>query len=228
MNYEKEFKKFSTGHLGIGGIKTDQIISQVSDAYISPTIIEERQLNVTSIDVFSRLMMDRIIFLGTAINDHVANIVNAQLLFLESVDPSKDINIYCNSPGGSVYAGLSIIDTMNYLRADVSTICMGLCASMGAVILCAGTKGKRSALKHSRVMIHQPLGSPGYGQATDLEIYNNEIQKLKKELYDIIAESSGKTQKQVWKDAERDNWMTAQEAKDYGMIDEVLIKTKTK
>jgi ATP-dependent Clp protease protease subunit len=193
--------------------------------YISPTIIEERQMNVASMDVFSRLMMDRIIFLGVGINDHVANIIQAQLLFLESVDAQKDILIYLNSPGGGVHAGLGIYDTMQYINPDVSTICTGMAASMGAVLLCAGAPGKRTALKHSRVMIHQPLGG-AQGQASDIEITAREIQKLKKELYEIISEHSGKSYKEVWKDSDRDYWMTAEEAKAYGMIDEVLIKTK--
>jgi ATP-dependent Clp protease protease subunit len=193
--------------------------------YISPTIIEERQMNVASMDVFSRLMMDRIIFLGVGINDHVANIIQAQLLFLESVDAQKDILIYLNSPGGGVYAGLGIYDTMQYINPDVSTICTGMAASMGAVLLCAGAEGKRTALKHSRVMIHQPLGG-AQGQASDIEITAREIQKLKKELYEIISEHSGKSYKEVWKDSDRDYWMTAEEAKAYGMIDEVLERKK--
>jgi len=188
---------------------------------LTPYIIEERQLNVAQMDVFSRLMMDRIIFLGTGIDDHVANIITAQLLFLESVDPKKDIQIYLNSPGGGVYAGLGIYDTMQYIAPDVATICTGMAASMGAVLLCAGTAGKRSALPHSRVMIHQPLGG-AQGQASDIEITAREIQKLKKELYDIIAKHSGKDYDQVWKDSDRDYWMIAQEAKEYGMVDEVL------
>jgi ATP-dependent Clp protease protease subunit len=188
---------------------------------MTPYIIEERQLNVAQMDVFSRLMMDRIIFLGTGIDDQVANIINAQLLFLESVDPKKDIQIYLNSPGGGVYAGLGIYDTMQYVAPDVATICTGMAASMGAVLLCAGTKGKRSALPHSRVMIHQPLGG-AQGQASDIEITAREIQKLKKELYDILAQQSGKDYDQVWKDSDRDYWMIAQEAKAYGMVDEVL------
>ena len=193
--------------------------------YISPTIIEERQMNVASMDVFSRLMMDRIIFLGVPINDYVANIIQAQLLFLESVDAKKDIQIYLNSPGGGVYAGLGIYDTMQYIAPDVATICTGMAASMGAVLLCAGAKGKRTALKHSRVMIHQPLGG-AQGQASDIEITAREIQKLKKELYTIISDHSGKSYDEVWKDGDRDYWMTSSEAKDYGMIDEVLIRAK--
>jgi len=193
--------------------------------YISPTIIEERQMNVASMDVFSRLMMDRIIFLGVPINDYVANVIQAQLLFLESVDAQKDILIYLNSPGGGVYAGLGIYDTIQYITPDVSTICTGMAASMGAVLLCAGTTGKRTALKHSRVMIHQPLGG-AQGQASDIEITAKEIQKLKKELYEIISAHSGKSYDEVWKDSDRDYWMTAEEAKAYGMIDEVLERKK--
>ncbi|MBT5698686.1 MAG: ATP-dependent Clp endopeptidase proteolytic subunit ClpP, partial [Flavobacteriales bacterium] len=191
----------------------------------SPTIIEERQMNIATMDVFSRLMMDRIIFLGVPINDYVANIIQAQLLFLESADAEREIRIYLNTPGGSVYAGLGIYDTMQYINPDVSTICTGMAASMGAVLLTAGEKGKRTALKHSRVMIHQPLGGTS-GQASDIEITAREIQKLKKELYEIIAEHSDTDYKKVWKDGDRDYWMTAQEAKDYGMIDEVLVRNK--
>ena len=218
----KDFKKYATKHLGINSIVLDQYTS-ISNNYISPTIIEERQLNVASMDVFSRLMMDRIIFLGLAIDDYVANIIQAQLLYLESADPSKDISIYLNSPGGSVYAGLGIYDTMQYITPDIATICTGMAASMGAVLLCAGTKGKRSALKHSRVMIHQPMGG-AQGQAADIEITAREILKLRKELYSIVAEHSGNTYKKVEKDSDRDYWMTADEAKNYGMIDEVLVR----
>lgn len=188
---------------------------------LTPNIIEERQMNIAVMDVFSRLMMDRIIFLGTGINDQVANIVQAQLLFLESVDSKKDIQIYMNSPGGSVYAGLGIYDTMQIVQPDVATICTGIAASMGAVLQCAGAKGKRTALPHSRIMIHQPLGG-AEGQASDIEITAREIQKLKKELYEIIAKHSGQTYDKVWADSDRDYWMTAAEAKDYGMIDEIL------
>jgi ATP-dependent Clp protease protease subunit len=190
---------------------------------LTPYIIEERPLNVATMDVFSRLMMDRIIFMGEGINDYVANIIQAQLLFLESTDAKRDIQIYVNSPGGSVYAGLGIYDTMQYINPDVATICTGLAASMGAVLLCAGAAKKRTALKHSRIMIHQPLGG-AEGQASDIEITAREILKLKKELYDIIAHHSGKTYKDVEKNSDRDYWMTAEEAKEYGMIDEVLIK----
>ncbi|MAO01427.1 MAG: ATP-dependent Clp protease proteolytic subunit [Flavobacteriales bacterium] len=220
MDYSKEFKKYATKHKGINSLFLDQFTS-VYGNYISPTIIEERQMNVASMDVFSRLMMDRIIFLGVPINDYVANIIQAQLLFLESVESDKDILIYLNSPGGSVYAGLGIYDTMQYINPDVSTICTGMAASMGAVLLCAGAKGKRTALKHSRVMIHQPLGG-AQGQASDIEITAREIQKLKKELFEIIATHSGKSFDQVWEDSDRDYWMTSSEAKEYGMIDEVL------
>ena len=220
----QEFRKYATKEKGISSITLDRFESAYAN-YISPTIIEERQMNVASMDVFSRLMMDRIIFLGVPINDYVANIIQAQLLFLESVDAEKDIQIYLNSPGGGVYAGLGIYDTMQYINPDVSTICTGMAASMGAVLLCAGATGKRTALKHSRVMIHQPLGG-AQGQASDIEITAREIQKLKKELYEIIADHSGKPYDEVWKDSDRDYWMTAQEAKDYGMIDEVLVKNK--
>jgi ATP-dependent Clp protease, protease subunit len=215
-----EFRKYAIKHKGISSTTFDDVVSSMT-----PYIIEERQLNVAQMDVFSRLMMDRIIFLGTGIDDTVANIIQAQLLFLESADAKKDIQVYLNSPGGSVYAGLGIYDTMQYIAPDVATICTGMAASMGAVLLCAGTKGKRTALKHSRVMIHQPLGG-AQGQASDIEITAREIAKLKKELYDIIANHSGQTYEKVWEDSDRDYWMTAQEAKDYGMIDEVLVRTK--
>lgn len=217
-----EFRKYATKHAGINSTVYDQYTS-IYNNYISPTIIEERQMNIASMDVFSRLMMDRIIFLGTGVNDHVANIINAQLLFLESVDAKKDIQIYVNSPGGSVYAGLAMYDVMQYVSPDVATICTGMAASMGAVLLCAGAAGKRTALKHSRVMIHQPMGG-AQGQATDMEITVKEILKLKNELYEIISGHSGKSMKDVTNDSERDYWMTAQEAKAYGMIDEVLDK----
>ncbi len=219
-----EFRKYATKHAGISSTTYDSYAS-VYGNYISPTIIEERQMNVASMDVFSRLMMDRIIFLGVGINDHVANIIQAQLLFLESVDAKKDIQIYLNSPGGGVYAGLGIYDTMQYISPDVATICTGMAASMGAVLLCAGADGKRTALKHSRVMIHQPLGG-AQGQATDMEITVKEILKLKTELYEIISSHSGKSMKDVEKNSDRDYWMTAAEAKAYGMIDEVLVKDK--
>ncbi|ADX68155.1 MULTISPECIES: ATP-dependent Clp endopeptidase proteolytic subunit ClpP [Weeksella] len=215
-NAGKEFRDYAIKHSGISSLTMDSYIQAVT-----PYIIEERKLNVAQMDVFSRLMMDRIIFLGTAIDDQIANIIQAQLLFLESTDATKDIQIYVNSPGGGVYAGLGIYDTMQLVKPDVATICTGMAASMGAVLLAAGAKGKRSALKHSRVMIHQPLGG-AQGQATDMEITLKEILKLKKELYDIIAYHSGQTFEQIEKDGERDYWMTSEEAKNYGMIDEVL------
>jgi len=218
MDYSKEFKKFATQHQGVNSLYYDQIVSSMT-----PYIIEERQLNVAQMDVFSRLMMDRIIFLGTAINDSIANIIQAQLLFLESVDKEKDIQIYINSPGGSVYAGLGIYDTMQFIGPDVSTICTGIAASMAAVLLCAGKNGKRSGLTHSRVMIHQPLGG-AQGQASDIEITAREIGKLKKELYEIIANHTGQKYDKVHADSDRDYWMKAIEAKKYGMIDEVLTK----
>ena len=218
----EEFRKYATKEKGISSLTLNRFESAYAN-YISPTIIEERQMNVASMDVFSRLMMDRIIFLGVPINDYVANIIQAQLLFLESVDAEKDIQIYLNSPGGGVYAGLGIYDTMQYINPDVATICTGMAASMGAVLLCAGAEGKRTALKHSRVMIHQPLGGAS-GQASDIEITAREIQKLKNELYEIIASHTGKSFDEVWKDSDRDYWMTAEEAKAYGMIDEVLVK----
>lgn len=217
-----EFRKYAVMHKGINSTTYDSYVSS-----LTPYIIEERQLNVAQMDVFSRLMMDRIIFLGTGINDQVANIIQAQLLFLESVDAKKDIQIYLNSPGGSVYAGLGIYDTMQYIAPDVSTICTGMAASMGAVLMCAGEKGKRSSLKHSRVMIHQPLGG-AEGQASDIEITAREILKLKKELYEIIAKHSNQTFDKVWADSDRDYWMTAEEAKAYGMIDEILDRPNTK
>lgn len=223
----KDFQKYATKHIGINSQVMQQYTSSVENSYISPTIIEERQLNIASMDVFSRLMMDRIIFLGLPIDDYVANIIQAQLLYLDSVDPNKDISIYFNTPGGSVYAGLGIYDTMQYISSDVATICTGMAASMGAVLLTAGTKGKRSALRHSRVMIHQPMGG-AQGQSTDIEITTREIVKLRKELYTIIAEHSGNTFKKVEKDSDRDFWMTSEEAKEYGMIDEVLIREKKK
>ncbi len=226
MNIQDDFRKYATKHLGINSLGLEKY-AQVYNNYISPTIIEERQLNVASMDVFSRLMMDRIIFLGLAIDDYVANIVEAQLLYLESADPGKDIQIYLNTPGGSVYAGLGIYDTMQYIGCDVATICTGMAASMGAILLCAGTKGKRSALKHSRVMIHQPMGGV-QGPASDIEITTREIVKLRHELYQIIADHSGNPIKKVAKDSDRDFWMTAEEAKKYGMIDEVLVRNNGK
>ncbi|SRR5690554_3623024 len=223
-DFNKEFKLYATKHRNINSITYSRYASHFEkNAYINPTIIEERQLNVAQMDVFSRLMMERIIFLGTAIDDDVANIIQAQLLFLESVDSKRDIQIYLNSPGGYVHAGLGIYDTMQYIRPDVATICTGLAASMGSVLLCAGTKGKRSSLEHSRVMIHQPLGG-AQGQASDIEIAAKEIIKTKKELYTIISKHSGQTIKKVEADGDRDFWMTAKEAKEYGMIDEILIR----
>lgn len=219
---QNEFRKYAIGHRGISSLSLDKF-TYAQNGYISPTIIEERQLNVATMDVFSRLMMDRIIFLGVPIDDYVANIIQAQLLFLESVDSKKDIQIYLNTPGGSVYAGLGIYDTMQYIAPDVATICTGMAASMGAVLLCAGAPGKRTALKHSRVLIHQPMGG-AQGQASDIEITTREIVKLKKELYDIIAQHSNQTFKKIEKDSDRDYWMTAVEAKEYGMIDEVLVR----
>ncbi|MBP5710290.1 MAG: ATP-dependent Clp endopeptidase proteolytic subunit ClpP [Bacteroidales bacterium] len=222
--FQNEFAKYSVKHCGISSSKLDRY-SKVSNDYITPYIIEERPMNITQLDVFSRLMKDRIIFLGVPIYDDVANIIQAQLLFLESQDTERDIQIYMNTPGGSVYAGLGIYDTMQYIKPEISTICTGMAASMGAVLLCAGAKGKRFALPHARVMIHQPMGGT-QGQASDIEIEAREIQKLKKELYEIIAKHSGKDYEQVWKDSDRDYWMIASEAKEYGMIDEVLIADK--
>ncbi len=219
-----EFRKYATMHAGISSMVYDQY-SRVNSSYITPNIIEERQLNVASMDVFSRLMMDRIIFLGVPIDDDVANIIQAQLLFLESTDPEKDISIYFNTPGGSVYAGLGIYDTMQYIKPEINTICTGMAASMGAVLLTAGSKGRRSALPHSRVMIHQPMGG-AQGQASDIEITAREIKKLKNELYEIIAKHSGNTLKKIEKDSDRDYWMTSTEALEYGMIDEILQRKK--
>ena len=224
MNYGKEFKKFATKNHGINSMYYDKIVSQMTPTAMTPYIIEERQLNVSQLDVFSRLMMDRIIFMGTGIDDQIANIVQAQLLFLESADAAKDIQIYINSPGGSVYAGLGIYDTMQYIKPDVATICTGMAASMGAVLLCAGANGKRSALPHSRVMIHQPSGG-AQGVTTDMEINLREMLKLKEELYKIIANHSGQSYDRVHKDSERDYWMKSDEAKEYGMIDEVLRRS---
>lgn len=219
MDYAKEFKKFATQKYGVNSMYYDKIVSSMT-----PYIIEERQLNVAQMDVFSRLMMDRILFLGTAIDDQVANIIQAQLLFLESVDSTKDIQLYINSPGGGVYAGLGIYDTMQFIKPDVATICTGMAASMAAVLLCSGAAGKRSGLKHSRVMIHQPLGG-AQGQASDIEITAREILKLKGELYEIIAHHSGQLVEKVHQDSDRDYWMRADEAKTYGMIDEILTRS---
>ena len=217
-----DFRKYATKHLGLNSLALDKYMD-VTSSYISPTIIEERQLNVAQMDVFSRLMMDRIIFLGTQIDDYTANVIQAQLLYLDSAEPGKDISIYLNSHGGSVYAGLGIYDTMQFISSDVATICTGMAASMAAVLLTAGAKGKRSALQHSRVMIHQPMGG-AQGQASDIEITAREIQKLKKELYTIIADHSGNPFERIEKDSDRDYWMTSLEAKEYGMIDEVLVR----
>jgi ATP-dependent Clp protease protease subunit len=219
---DNEFRKFATRHLGMNSMVLDDVIS-MQNQYLNPYILEERQLNVTQMDVFSRLMMDRIIFLGTQIDDYTANTLQAQLLYLDSADPGKDISIYINSPGGSVHAGLGIYDTMQFVSSDVATICTGMAASMAAVLLVAGKEGKRSALKHSRVMIHQPMGG-AQGQASDIEITAREIQKLKKELYTIIAEHSHTDFDKVWADSDRDYWMTAQEAQEYGMIDRVMTR----
>lgn len=219
-----DFRKYATKHLGMNGNALDSYMN-ITSSYISPTIIEERQLNVAQMDVFSRLMRDRIIFLGTGGDDYTANVIQAQLLYLDSSDPGKDISIYINSPGGSVYAGYGIYDTMQFINSDVSTICTGIAASMAAVLLVAGAKGKRFALKHSRVMIHQPLGGV-QGQASDIEITAREIAKVKKELYTIISDHSGQSIDVIEKDADRDYWMTAAEAKAYGMIDDVLIRNK--
>ena len=220
---ENDFRKFAVHHLGMNGLALDQFAASVSNNYINPTIMEERQLNVTQLDVFSRLMMDRIIFLGTQVEDYTANVIQAQLLYLDSADPGKDISLYINSPGGSVYAGLGIYDTMQYIQSDVSTICTGMAASMAAVLLVAGQKDKRFALKHSRVMIHQPMGGIS-GQASDIEITSREILKLKKELYTIISDHSGQPYDKVYADSDRDYWMIAEEAKEYGMIDKVLTR----
>ena len=223
-----EFKKYAVKHKGISSLSVDNYISAISRVPVgmTPNIIEERQMNVAVMDVFSRLMMDRIIFLGVPIDDYVANIIQAQLLFLESADAKRDIQIYLNTPGGSVYAGLGIYDTMQYINPVISTICTGMAASMGAVLLCAGSPGRRTALPHSRVMIHQPLGGVS-GQASDIEITAREIQKLKNELYEIIATHSKQDIKKVEKDSDRDYWMTAEEAKKYGMIDEVMTRDKS-
>lgn len=236
-----DFRKYAVGHLGMSGNTLDSYVKSVNASasmagltaqvpaadYMNPYILEERQLNVTQLDVFSRLMMDRIIFLGTQVSDQSANIIQAQLLYLDSADPGKDINIYINSPGGSVYAGLGIYDTMQYISSDVSTICTGMAASMAAVLLVAGEKGKRFALPHSRVMIHQPMGGI-QGQASDIEITAREILKLKEELYRIISDHSGQDFAKVERDSDRDYWMTAAEARDYGMIDKVLVNPNKK
>ncbi|MDK2837758.1 MAG: ATP-dependent Clp endopeptidase proteolytic subunit ClpP [Bacteroidota bacterium] len=226
MKNDNDFRKYAVKHLGMSGSRLDSYMKITSDyGYISPTIIEERQLNVAQMDVFSRLMMDRIIFLGTQVDDYTANVVQAQLLYLDSSDPGKDISIYINSPGGSVYAGYGIYDTMQFISSDVSTICTGIAASMAAVLLVAGTPKKRFALTHSRVMIHQPLGGV-QGQASDIEITAREIARVKQELYSIISKHSGQPVEKVSKDSDRDFWMSAAEAKDYGMVDDVLVSKK--
>ena len=217
-----DFRRYATGHLGMNGMVLDDVM-RAQAQYLNPYILEERQLNVTQMDVFSRLMMERIIFLGTQVDDYSANTIQAQLLYLDSVDPGKDISIYINSPGGSVTAGLGIYDTMQFISSDVATLCTGMAASMAAVLLVAGKEGKRSALKHSRVMIHQPLGGV-QGQASDIEIEAREIQKFKKELYNIISEHSHQPFDKVWNDSDRNYWMTSEEAKEYGMIDEALMR----
>ena len=222
MDRRDDFRKYATGHLGMNSMVLDDVMKAQAQ-YLNPYIIEEIQLNVTQMDVFSRLMMDRIIFLGTQIDDYTANTLQAQLLYLDSVDSGKDISIYINSPGGSVYAGMGIYDTMQYISSDVATICTGMAASMAAVLLVAGAEGKRSALTHSRVMIHQPLGGV-QGQASDIEITAREIQKLKRELYTIISDHSKQPFDKVWADGDRDYWMTAAEAQEYGMIDRVLTR----
>jgi ATP-dependent Clp protease protease subunit len=217
-----EFRKYATKHLGMSGNKLDSYMN-ITSSYISPTIIEERQLNVAQMDVFSRLMMDRIIFLGTQIDDYAANVIQAQLLYLDTSDPGKDISIYINSPGGTVYAGLGIYDTMQFIGSKIATICTGIAASMASVLLVAGEKGKRFGLKHSRVMIHQPLGGM-QGQASDMEITVREIIKIKEELYKIISTHSGQPYEQIEKDSDRDYWMTSEEAVAYGMIDEIMVR----
>lgn len=223
MNIIQDFKNFAIKDQGVSSTYYDKIVSSMMPVGLTPNIIEERQMNAVSMDVFSRLMMDRIIFLGTGINDQVANIVQAQLLFLASTDAARDIQIYINSPGGSVYAGLGIYDTMQFIKPDVATICTGMAASMAAVLLCAGEKGKRSGLTHSRVMIHQPLGG-AQGQASDIEITAREIIQLKKELYEIIAKHTGQTYEKVYDDSDRDYWLKAEQAQEYGMIDEILLR----
>ena len=231
MNLQNEFRKFAVQHMGMNGLTVDGYVEHTINNHtvenMTRSVIEERPMNFREVDVFSRLMADRIIFMGLPVDDNIANIIVAQLLFLESADPKKDILMYLNSPGGSVYAGLGIYDTMQYIGPDVATICTGMAASMAAVLLCAGAKGKRTGLKHARVMIHQPMGG-AEGQASDIEITAREIMKLKKELYDIIALHSGQPFKKVEKDSDRDYWMMADEAKEYGMIDEVLIKNNRK
>jgi ATP-dependent Clp protease protease subunit len=221
MDYAKEFKNFAVKDQGINSLYLEPLLQSMYPVGMTPNIIEERQLNAIAMDVFSRLMMDRIIFLGTPVTDQVANIIQAQLLFLASADSAKDIQIYINSPGGSVYAGLGIYDTMQFIKPDVATICTGIAASMAAVLLCAGHKGKRSGLRHSRVMIHQPM-SGAQGQASDIEIAAKEVVKLRDELYEIIGTHTGQNFDKIYEDSDRDFWMKAKEALDYGMIDEIL------
>jgi ATP-dependent Clp protease protease subunit len=226
MFHKDEFKKYATKHLGMSSMHLEKYMSTVAPNItgFTPQVIEERQMNVVGMDVFSRLMMDRIIFMGVPVNDYVANVIQAQMLFLESTDPKRDIQMFINSPGGSVIDGMGIYDTMQYVAPDVATICTGLAASMGAVLLVAGKKGKRTALQHSRVMIHQPSGGM-QGQFTDMEISYNLIKQLRQELYEIIAHHSGKSFEQIEKDSERDKWMTSTQAKEYGIVDEVLDRT---
>jgi len=226
MNYKKEFENYAVKHKGISSHTLHDYV-QHNVTNLTPNIIEERPMNIAVMDVYSRLMMDRIIFLGYPINDEVANIVTAQMLFLESTDRTRDIQMYINSPGGSVYSGLGVYDTMQYITPDVSTICIGMAASMAAVLLCAGAHGKRTALKHARVMMHQPSGAIG-GQASDIDITVNEIRKVKKNLYDVISFHTGKSLKQVEKDCDRDYWLTSEEAKEYGLVDEVLLTNPRK
>ena len=232
MNFKKEFQNYALNHRGISSLQmydyqkaASKVLmpSSMFPMSMTPNIIEERQLNVVSMDVFSRLMMNRIIFLGMPIDSMVANVVNAQLLFLESVDPELEISIYLNTPGGEVYAGMGIYDLIQYIKPDVATVNTGIAASMGSILLCAGTKGKRQALRHSRTMIHQPLGG-AQGQASDIEITAREIQKIKKELYDVISLHTGKDYEKIEKDADRDHWLTAEEAKEYGLIDKIIAK----
>lgn len=230
---QNEFKKYAVKHLGMSSMHLDKYADHTGSSFahapnihnFTPNVIEERQMNIVGLDVFSRLMMDRIIFLGVGINDYVANVVQAQLLFLESVDPKRDIQIFVNSPGGSVIAGMGIYDTMQYVSPDVATICVGLAASMGAVLLCAGKKGKRTCLPHGRVMIHQPLGGM-QGQVSDMEISYKLIKKMQKELYDVLAKHTGQSYENIERDCDRDNWLIASEAKEYGLIDEVLERRK--
>ena len=230
MHYGDEFRKFAVHHMGLNGLTVDGYVKHtVNNHYVenmTRSVIEERPMNFREVDVFSRLMADRIIFMGLPVDDNIANIIVAQLLFLESADPRKDILMYINSPGGSVYAGLGIYDTMQYVRPDVATVCTSLAASMGAVLLAGGAAGKRSALPHARVMIHQPSGG-AQGQSVDIEITAREIVKLREELYQILADHSGKTFEEIEKDSDRDKWLRAEEAKEYGLIDEVLRRERT-